>query len=266
MNSTGISLVFPWHENDRVPFQRYPARQPLEKSYATQWYRLSIDGVEYELRPSETRSESELVSDGPARFILSAWNPDGAATDFETNQQHHARLDRVLTELGLEHSPCVTFAEDSSWFEQSWLVSRLDEDAARFIASTFRQLAVMRWDADGLFVVAIDGKPVPSQRTFWSLMRLDQLPCPMKIADRFTQCEPQGGSWVSKSMAVGAVWHEHRRMITSLVGCGACGAGSERLTKSNGTPLLLRPLLLASRFGGYVWDETRWNDLDQAKG
>lgn len=260
MNLTGIKLVYPWHENNKEPFQRYAPHRPLEESYAGQWYRMTIGNSAYELRPVQTHVGKSDYVPSQSHYFISAWNPDGAATDFEANQQLHAHLGRVLAEMGVEADEVVTFAEDSSWFEAAWCTRGLDDDAARFLASRFKQLALVRWDADSLTVIAIDGRPIASSHHGWQLTKLDVLPCPMKVGDRTTQCTPEGGPWVSKSQAIGAVWFEHRRTIVSLIGCGPCAHGGAPLAGSNGTPITLRPLLMASRFGGYMWDETRWID------
>ena len=258
MNLTGITLVYPWHEYDKQPFQRYAPHQPLADSYASQWYRISIGEDAYELKPVQTHIGSADHAPSQSHYFISAWNPDGAATDFEANQLLHARLGRVLEEMGVAADEVVTFAEDSSWFEAAWCVRGLDDDAARFLASTFRQLALVRWDATSLTVIAIDGRPIAASQHGWQLTKLDVLPCPMKIDERTTECTPEGGPWVSKSQAIGAVWHSHRRAVVSLIGCGPCDEGRAPLAGHNGTPITLRPLLMASRFGGYMWDETRW--------
>lgn len=258
MNLTGIKLVYPWHEQDKEPFKRYAPHQPVEDSYAGQWYRITLGETQYELRPVQAHIGNSELAPTQSHYFISAWNPDGAATDFEANQNLHARLGRVLSDMGVDATEAVTFSEDSSWFEAAWCVRGLDDDAARFLASNFRQLALVRWDATALTVIALDGRPIASTQHGWQLTKLAALPCPMKREDRNTQCTPEGGPWVARSQAIGAVWHEHRRTVLRLVGCEGCSSGTAALAGNNGTPITLRPLLMASRFGGYMWDESRW--------
>lgn len=234
-------------EKDQLQ-SRNPAHQPVADSYAQQWYRVTLNGVDYEIRPT---ASDELDHLPIARcFIISAWNPRGAALTFEENQNLHKKLRTKLESVGGDLLEAVTFAADGSWFESAWFVQGLKADVALDIAAQFEQLAIVRWDREGLHVLPLDSAVVPASTTRWTLTRLESRPCPMKLLERDSECTPAGGPWVSKSMAVGAVWHEHRRQVLSLVGCGVCDSGQRPLAGSNGQPILLSNVLPSSRFGG----------------
>lgn len=255
MEKTQVQLVRPWHKNDPVEKQRYPAHQSLADSYAHQWYRLNLHGVEYEVRPSDAATADHLPVE-PC-FIISAWNPAGAPKTFDDNQDLHAALGRRLLEAGFVSDEAVTFAGDGSWFESSWVVRGASETATLALAAQFEQIAVVRWDMQGLHVISRDSDAVPNSTQPWTITRLNSKPCPMKLLERSSECTPAGGPWVSRSMAVGAAWQEHRRLALKLVGCGVCDDGKKVLRAANGQAHLLNELLLSSRFGGPDWSDRR---------
>ena len=78
-------------------------------------------------------------------------------------------------------------------------------------------------------------------------MRLDERPG--------ERCTVHGGPWTSGAIHAAAVWQSHRGLLTSLLGCDACADATGTVHGPSGGrgAIMLSPLKIGSRHGGYVW-------------
>lgn len=260
-DSPQVSVLYPpprasnFEDNPR----EYVPGQTVRNSYATQWYRFSVDGAHYALRPRKLSANPYRhlwpapvgdehpvweVLDG---FITGYWHPQGQPSDGVSRLAQQAALEGVLARLGVEATKVAMIDRHSRWLEPGVLLPGVSEEVAREVALELGEPAFIRIKGGELTVFPTEGY-LHVGRGDYELIELEQAPCPMYLGYEAT-IPPvrEGGPWVSRSMLVALLWSAHYSFAHHLVACEVCGGSTTY--RPNGTEYAMEPSMVpASRY------------------
>lgn len=226
-------------------------------SYAKNRVVVFLDGEARWLTAGEHLRESTMdkaVKQGddnsPAFTYISAWNPDGKPSTLEQNQEQHEDLVAYLDTRGIAWVPAATVGSANEWFEQGVVMVNIDPDVAYDLAWKYQQEG---WIILGDSYQTVTRFAVNEVQEF-SLTHLkpDAPLCPvMRVGFEGKACRMVGGPYGSAAMEAAAYWNLHRRIGTTVLGCGVCGR--QRDVDNSCSPVIyLREMFIASRHGGYA--------------
>ena len=242
--STSARIVWPrWSDNIR-----HEAIESVSTSFLTQWYRLVINGVHFEIRPTKQTRGSETTPLKQTYYIFSAWNAHAIHLTAEENDNYNAILRHELDKAEIEYQLTVTIQQDNGWYEPSFIIHGWTDAEAIDWAWRFGQPAIIKVDADQLTVLATSSE-VKNQSICYELVELREKLCPMKIAERDKPCVAYGGPWTTSSRKAAWSWQEHRLAMIALLGCDVCQDASTH-PKFVPTHITHPELKVPSRFGG----------------
>ncbi len=238
---------------------RLPAAESLATSYATQEHTSLRHGRRAVVRgwlDSTVTMPTEFF--GPTKWMLSAWNPDGAASSLAENV---ARTETLLDELrrrgALIAEVLATTPPDRAWVEDTVVFAGLDADTVVDVARDFGQPALTAWRDTFLTLIPtclVDGI---QHETREAIVELRPQTCPMSVDDiEGARCAMHGGPYGSRAIHSAAIWSTHRQLSLTRLGCDPCAGGTEPTLGPLGSavgPVMLGEIDIASRYGGYVW-------------
>lgn len=249
------SPVYPVDVND-VDL-RHVARSPTEPvatSYASQRYRLTVDGAQYELTPSA--EPTGMTLDRLSVHLIGAWQPDARAATLSENLRRTDNLRHELTDLGQPIRTVGVVAEDGSWFERAIAVGGLDDATATELGATFGQAAVMRIASGEVTVLPTGLRDDIERSTSPYAATVVPFSCPLRPAGSMDRCAQVGGPYGGRAIATAVMWDEYRRVGLHVLGCDTCNDGREPIGGPPGHGISLAPIEVGSRFGGFRWRAT----------
>lgn len=235
---------------------RQAPSQSIADSYLNQRIRVRVDQGSVDIVPiSVPTSAPTAASPFPLpAYLVSAWNPRGEPTTLMRNLTGGEGLRRHLAAMAVDYWLAVTYEAGRSWVEESVVLDDFSPEGAAALGRLLGQPAVVRLDAAGLHVVPtglVDLPPVSAPG--WEV-RPAPATCPMLRAGAPGQrCGSPSSPVVGRSIEAGAVWEQHRRLLSVLLGCETCADG-RKPEVSHGSALALSQLSVPSRWGGWQWD------------
>lgn len=245
----------PGHPDLRAVPEDYLPAESVISSYARQWYRFTIDGTSFALRPAVNgdsdrdgwptpghagRNREALIG----TIIIGYLHPGGVPSSL--GDHTHLR-ERALTEIaavGGVTTNIVALQRESQWVEPALAVTRVGLEALLPVARAIGQRVMTVVGPERIRVVDVTGVTRKGGYT-WDLLELSANPCPMSVGFNTHRAPSrEGGPWTSQSMAVAGQWSLHHRYSHSLLRCDACAAR----TPERGKPLLLDEWVPASRY------------------
>lgn len=252
-------------------WHRYPRRHPLRSAataYVNAWpahgfrdlaaawsdgvIRLSVGGEPYDLRRATATHDAPtepLSADRPV-YVVTAWNPGGAAASLASNQARQRALESEVGRRGWASCPASSYDVDLRWAESAIAVSAGAEADVLALARRFEQPAVQRWTDGSLAVLASGTGDLVVEPTGAVTTRVDSRICPMRAVRGEPQeddvCRDPGGPWVSASMHESLRWRCQREVLLDALSCDVCRGGPPQ---GRGRPIAVSPRLVASRYG-----------------
>lgn len=233
--------------------RRDPDPTPLTTSYATQLYLLDVRI----LRPLPD-VVPEPALDGGVRWVLTGWNPGGAATTMRAQERAQSLLRaEVVLAGGRVVADGVTSAPDRAWVEDHLLVEGLVAAAAVRLGRAAGQPAVVALAGDVLTVVPTGLRPDVERTSRRFVVEAAPTTCPMRTDGvRGARCVARGGPWISASIHAAVLWRAHRRLLLEPFGCAPCATGDLPILGPFPGPtgaIGMTELTLPSRYGGWAW-------------
>jgi hypothetical protein len=125
-----------------------PETLPLiPDSYLTQWYRVSIGGREFALRPVDnswemdelwpeavSAAESPAESDMLSGFVVGYWNADGDPSNAQARAEQSEKATGLAVDITDEAIALVTCERDNRWFEPALLLPGIERGQAQTLA------------------------------------------------------------------------------------------------------------------------------------
>ena len=230
------SLLFdpPRSANTTFVMEDYLPTESILASYANQWYRFSVNGQHFAIRPQNTThkplahywpkptpvpQDLQPVLDG---YIIGYLHPNGSPSPVEDISQ--LRREILSTISGVAPTPLdvVAIQRDSQWLEPMVLIHGITEEKAQEIATHMGQRFFVQISKDWLRVYDTEGNWRHSGAK-WNLTRLNEPPCPMSIGYEVSEKPTNpGGPYVSRSMVVWGQWVSHHAFTHSLLDCTPC--------------------------------------------
>ncbi len=208
----------------------------IAESYLTQWYRVSIGGREFALRPVDnswemdglwpealSAAESPAESDMLSGFVVGYWNADGVPSNGQARAEQSERATGLAIDITDEAIAVVTCERDNRWFEPALLLPGIERGQAQTLARELGQpmfVQITPWEV----VVWDTASGSEVGRVPWRLYQFDQRPCLIsRGVETLYPPKPVGGPWVARSMLVFGQWSFHYDLAHQLVPCDACG-------------------------------------------
>lgn len=209
-------------------------QETVMQSYSSQWYRFSIDGQHYVLRPRSTELyplpdswPAPLADDDPLKssleaFIIGYWHPQGIPSDGASRSAQQTLVDAVQSCVLGEVQMAAMLQRESRWVEPALLMTGISEAKAREIGELLGQPCIIRVARGSITIMSIrDSAHVGSYE--YDLIPLEKAPCPMFVgyeAERLP--EREGGPYVSRSMLVAGLWSAHYATAHQVLPCDIC--------------------------------------------
>lgn len=246
------SPVYPVDVNDvTLRHTARPPTEPVATSYSSQRYRLTVQGVHYQLTPSTAPTGTAL--DRMSVHVIGAWQPEGRAATLTENLRRTDQLWDELTDLGQLIRTVGVVAEDGSWFERAIAVGGLDDAAATALGATFGQAAVVRIASGEVTVLPTGLRDDIEQSTSSYAATVVRPSCPLRPAGSTGRCAQVGGPYGGRAIATAVMWGEYRRVALHVLGCDTCNDGRAAIGGPPGHGISLAPIEVGSRFGGFRW-------------
>lgn len=238
------SLLFdpPRATNATFVMEDYLPGESILTSYDNQWYRFSVNGHHFAIRPQSTPHKPlahywpkpmpvpqglQPLLDGWIIGYLHQTGSPGQAEDIS-----QLRTDVLSTISGVAPTPLdvVAIQRESQWVEPMVLIHGITEEKAQDIARQMGQRFVVRIGKDWLRVYDTQGNWRRSGSK-WDLIHLNQPPCPMSLGYEVAEKPTNpGGPYVSRSMTVWGQWASHHTFTHSLLDCTPCDTISTPFT------------------------------------
>ena len=241
------SLLFdpPRVSNKHTAMEDYLPGKSILSSYANQWYRFSVNGRHFAIRPQST-AHKPLAHYWPKPMrvtqdlqpLLDGWiigylHPNGSQSPVEDVSQLRSQVLSTISGVAPTPLDVVAIQRDSQWLEPMLLIHGITEENAQVIATQMGQRFLVRISKDWLRVYDTQGNWSHSGAK-WDLIHLHQPPCPMSIGYEVSEKPTNpGGPYVSRSMVVWGQWTSHHTFTHSLLDCTPCDTSTEPF---NSTP------------------------------
>jgi len=232
--------------------------ETLINSYVRQWYRFTLGGTHYALRPASavvnpynTYWPDPLAVDDEVRqqlqgYVLGYSHPDGVPSDADSLADQRALLERVVRQQTLDVVPMAILHRESQWVEPAVLVRGVTQDQAREIARTLGQRAFVEVNTTSTRAMLVDGY-FPLGGYEWNLHKLPLAPCPLSLGYEVNvRPQREGGPWVSRSREIAALWQHHHAFTHAHIACDVCSRPGK--TGSKGAAIPLGSVIPASRY------------------
>ena len=118
-------------------------RRDLEPLYLATSYRVFLPEGPVDVRIGARHPKIDLVADGRAWAIVTAWNPRSSVETPEENERAMARLDAELDREGIERLPALGIPDRSDWSPEESRLVFVDRARALGLCSRHRQNAVV---------------------------------------------------------------------------------------------------------------------------
>ena len=261
----------------RVPYQgpaalsdaagrstRVPATVALVDSYRTQQHVWQQGDVRMSVRldPATVRRDDAPPPkhDEGTRWLITAWNPWTRPLTLDENE-HATRtlIADVETFGGTVLAVAATTPPERTWLEDTLVVEGLLPDVVLALARGFGQPALTALTVDTWTVVPTGITDLPVLTGCPLTSTEPSSTCPMRTDNEPDgRCLLHGGPWTSSSIHASALWRAHRNLLLSRLGCTPCRDGQNPTLGPFGdvvgaTRVPGTHLVVASRYGGYVW-------------
>lgn len=155
------------------------ADDPTWQEFRTTRIVINASGSRLEVAPAGLESVDGFLPGviGPLH-VLTAWNPQGVASDESSNRAAGEQLAAELATIpGVRSWPTTGFGVDDSWREEGFTVEGLTRPAAILLAVHYDQRAIFEWSNQpgGFRLIACDGSA--NEPRGWTL-RMDPVPTP----------------------------------------------------------------------------------------